>query len=52
MVFMGDLPQKDDWVIARSRNHQCLQQSLSLHILLIKILARVGTLMVGTRQVG
>jgi hypothetical protein len=45
---MGNLPQEDDWCIARSRHHQ----SLLLHILVIKIFARVSTLTLGTQQEG
>jgi hypothetical protein len=48
---MGNHPQEDDWCIVRlsiRRNlHQCL-----LHHPLIKILARVSSLMVGAQQVG
>jgi hypothetical protein len=36
---MGNLPQEDDWSVARLSNHQYLRQSLP-HQLLIKNLAR------------
>jgi hypothetical protein len=49
---MGNLPQEDDRRIVRLRTHrQNLHQSL-LHHPLIKILARVSSLMVGAQQVG
>jgi hypothetical protein len=48
---MGNLPQEDDRSVARLRTHQNPRQSL-LHHLLIKILARVSSLMVGAQQVG
>jgi hypothetical protein len=43
---MSDLPQEDVWHIVRLSIHQNLHQSL-LHHPLIKILARVSSLMVG-----
>jgi hypothetical protein len=49
---MGNLPQKDDRRIVRLRTHRRnLHQSLQHHPL-IKILARVSSLMVGAQQVG
>jgi hypothetical protein len=48
---MGNLPQEDDRRIVRLCIHQNLHQSL-LHHPLIKILARVSSLMVGAQQVG
>jgi hypothetical protein len=48
---MGNLPQEDDRRIVRLRIHRNLHQGL-LHQLLIKILARVSSLMVGAQQVG
>jgi hypothetical protein len=48
---MGSLPQEDDQRIVRFSIHQSLHQSL-LHHPLIKILARVSSLMVGAQQVG
>jgi hypothetical protein len=50
---MGILPQEDDRRIVRLRIHhrQNLHQSLQHHPL-IKILARVSSLMVGAQQVG
>jgi hypothetical protein len=49
---MGNLSQEDDRRIVRLRtHHQNLHQSL-LHHPLIKILARVSSLMVGAQQVG
>jgi hypothetical protein len=47
---MSDLPQEDDWRIVRLSIHQNLHQSI-LHHPLIKILARVSSLMVGAQQV-
>jgi hypothetical protein len=49
---MGNLPQEDDRRIVRLRIHrrQNLHQSLQHHPL-IKILARVSSLMVGAQQV-
>jgi hypothetical protein len=49
----GNLPQEDDRRIVRLRIHrrQNLHQSLQHHHL-IKILARVSSLMVGAQQVG
>jgi hypothetical protein len=49
---MGNLPQEDDWRIVRLKTHrQNLHQKL-LHHPLIKILARVRSLMVEAQQVG
>jgi hypothetical protein len=49
---MGNLPQEDDWRIVRLRtHHRNLHQSLQHHPL-IKILARVSSLMVEAQQVG
>jgi hypothetical protein len=49
---MGNLPQEDDRRIVRHRIHRRnLHQSLHPHPL-IKILARVSSLMVGAQQVG
>jgi uncharacterized protein YaaW (UPF0174 family) len=48
---MGSLPQEDDRRIGRLSIHQNLHQSL-LHHPLIKILARVSSLMVEAQQVG
>jgi hypothetical protein len=49
---MGNLPQEDDRRIVRLRTHRRnLHQSLQHHPL-IKILARVISLMVGAQQVG
>jgi hypothetical protein len=50
---MGNLPQEDDQRIVRLRilRRQNLHQSLQHHPL-IKILARVSSLMVGAQQVG
>jgi hypothetical protein len=49
---MGNLPQEDDWCIVTLRiHHRNLHQSLQHHPL-IKILARVTSLMVGAQQVG
>jgi hypothetical protein len=48
---MGNLPQEDDRRIVRLKTHRRHQQSLQHHPL-IKILARVSSLMVGAHQVG
>jgi hypothetical protein len=48
---MGNLPQEDDRHIVRLSIHRSLHQDL-LHHPLIKILARVSSLMVGAQQVG
>jgi hypothetical protein len=49
---MGNLPQEDDRHIVRLRTHRRnLHQSLQHHPL-IKIIARVSSLMVGAQQVG
>jgi hypothetical protein len=48
---MDTLPQKGDWRIVRLKTHQRHLRSLRHHPL-IKILARVSSLMVGAQQVG
>jgi hypothetical protein len=48
---MDNLPQEDDRRIVRLSIHRSLYQGL-LHHPLIKILARVSSLMVGAQQVG
>jgi hypothetical protein len=48
---MGTLPQEGDWHIVRLKTHHRHQRSLQHHPL-IKILARVSSLMVGAQQVG
>jgi hypothetical protein len=48
---MDTLPQEGDWHIVRLKTHQRHQRSLQYHPL-IKILARVSSLMVGAQQVG
>jgi hypothetical protein len=49
---MGNLPQEDDRRIVRLRiHHRNLHQILQHHHM-IKILARVSSLMVGAQQVG
>jgi hypothetical protein len=48
---MGTLPQEGDWRIIRLKIHHRHQRSLQHHPL-IKILARVSSLMVGAQQVG
>jgi hypothetical protein len=48
---MDTLPQEGDWHIVRLKIHQRHQRSLRHHPL-IKILARVSSLMVGAPQVG
>jgi hypothetical protein len=48
---MGNLPQEDDRRIVRLSIYRNLHQCL-LHHPLIKILARVSSLMVGAQQVG
>jgi hypothetical protein len=48
---MGNLPQEDDRRIVRLIIHRNLHQGL-LRQPLIKILARVSSLMVGAQQVG
>jgi hypothetical protein len=48
---MDTLPQEGDWRIVRLKTHQPHQRSLHHHPL-IKILARVRSLMVGAQQVG
>jgi hypothetical protein len=48
---MGNLPQEDDRRIVRLSIHRNLHEG-HLHHPLIKILARVSSLMVGAQQVG
>jgi hypothetical protein len=48
---MGNLPQEDDRRIVRLSIHRNLHQCL-FHHPLVKILARVSSLMVGVQQVG
>jgi hypothetical protein len=48
---MDTLPQEGDWCIVRLKTHQRHQRSLRHHTL-IKILARVSSLMVRAQQVG
>jgi hypothetical protein len=48
---MGNLTQEDDRRIVRLKTHHRHQRSLRHHPL-IKILARVSSLMVGAQQVG
>jgi hypothetical protein len=48
---MGNLPQEDDRLIVRLSIHRNLYEGL-LHHPLIKILARVSSLMVEAQQVG
>jgi hypothetical protein len=48
---MGNLPQEDDRRIVTLSIHRNLRHGL-LHHPLIKILARVSSLMVGAQQVG
>jgi hypothetical protein len=48
---MGTLPQEGDWLIVRLKTHHRRQRSLQHHPL-IKILARVSSLVVGAQQVG
>jgi hypothetical protein len=48
---MDTLPQKGDWLIVRLKTHQHHMRSLRHHPL-IKILARMSSLMVGVQQVG
>jgi hypothetical protein len=48
---MGTLPQEGDWRIVRLKTHHRRHRSLQHHPL-IKILARVSSLMVGAKQVG
>jgi hypothetical protein len=48
---MATLPQEGDWRIVRLNIHQCHLRRLRHHPL-IKILARVSSLMVGAQQVG
>jgi hypothetical protein len=48
---MGNLPKEDNRSVARLRTYQNPHQSL-LHHLLIKIIARVSSLMVEAQQVG
>jgi hypothetical protein len=48
---MDTLPQEGDWRIVRLKIHQRHLRSLRHHPL-IKILARVSSLMVGAQQVG
>jgi hypothetical protein len=48
---MGTLPQEGDWRIVRLKTHHRRQRTLQHHPL-IKILARVSSLMVGDHQVG
>jgi hypothetical protein len=48
---MGTLPPEGDWRIVRLKTHHRYHRSLQHHPL-IKILARVSSLMVGAQQVG
>jgi hypothetical protein len=48
---MDTLPQEGDWSIVRLKIHQRHLRSLHHHPL-IKLLARVSSLMVGDQQVG
>jgi hypothetical protein len=48
---MGTPPQEGDWRIVRLKTHHHRQRSPQHHPL-IKILARVSSLMVGAQQVG
>jgi hypothetical protein len=48
---MGNLPHEDDRRIVRLSIHRNIHQCL-LHHPMIKILARVSSLMVGAQQVG
>jgi hypothetical protein len=48
---MDTLPQEGDWRIVRLKTHPRHMRSLRNHPL-IKILARVSSLMVGAQQVG
>jgi hypothetical protein len=48
---MDTLPHEGDWRIVRLKTRQRRQRSLQHHPL-IKILARVSSLMVGAQQVG
>jgi hypothetical protein len=48
---MDTLPEEGDWHIVRLKTHPRHLRRLRHH-LLIKILARVSTLMVGAQQVG
>jgi hypothetical protein len=48
---MGSLSQEDDRCVVRLTIHQNIHQSL-LHHPLIKMLARVSSLMIGAQQVG
>jgi hypothetical protein len=48
---MDTLPQEGDWRIIRLKTHQSHLRSLSHHPL-IKVLARMSSLMVGAQQVG
>jgi hypothetical protein len=48
---MDTLPQEGDWRMVRLKIHQRHPRSLCHHPL-IKILARVSSLMVGAQQVG
>jgi hypothetical protein len=50
-ITMGNLPQEDDRRNVRLNIHRNLHQGLLDHPL-IKILARVSSLMVGAQQVG
>jgi hypothetical protein len=47
---MGTLPQEGDWRIVRLKTHHHHQRSLQHHPL-IKILARVSSIMVAAQQV-
>jgi hypothetical protein len=48
---MDTLPQEGDWHIVRLKIHQC-HLRCHRHHPMIKILARVSSLMVGAQQVG
>jgi hypothetical protein len=48
---MGTLPQEGDWCTVRHKTHHRHERSLQ-HLPLIKILARVSSLMVEAQQVG
>jgi hypothetical protein len=48
---MGNLPHEDDRRIVRLNTHRNLHRYL-LHHPVVKILARVSSLMVGAQQVG
>jgi hypothetical protein len=50
-INMGNLSEEDDWRIVRLSIYRNLHQGL-LHHPLIKIFARVSSLMVGAQQLG